>query len=339
MPAPSWISRIPSPSIALQRAFAVAAVIAQGGIAVTGSIVRVTGSGLGCPTWPQCVDGSLTPVEHPDVAGLHQWVEFTNRTLTGVVGVIAALCVLSAYFHRPRRRRVLVLALTMPIGVVVQAVIGGVVVHLGLVWWSVSVHFLVSMVLTWLAMLLYGAIGEGDEPARPLVPRALRSLELAMVGVLALLLMAGNLVTSAGPHAGDAKTPRLHLPVSNLAQLHADVLFVFLGMLVALGFALRAHDTPTALWRRYWAMIAVVLGQGALGMVQYLTGIPEVLVSIHVFGAGLVVVAMAALWQGSRDRGPAPTLPAEATVNTDDAKDATVAEQTTDTKSDATVAG
>lgn len=282
-----------------QRVFAVAVVIAQGGIAVTGSIVRVTGSGLGCPTWPQCFEGSLVPTEHPEVASLHQWVEFGNRTLTGVVGVIAALCVLAAWFDRPRRPRVVKLALVQFGGVVLQALIGGVTVLTGLLWWTVSVHFLVSMVLVWFAVLLVASLGEGDEPARPRVPRPLMTLQAVQAVVLGLLLLAGTFVTAAGPHAGDADTPRLDAPVDTLSQLHADLLFLFLGMLIALGFALKGHPVSR---RPYSALVATVVAQGALGMVQYWTGVPEVLVSLHVLGAGAVVVATAALWVSTRER-------------------------------------
>jgi cytochrome c oxidase assembly protein subunit 15 len=296
---PSWLS---TPVLALQRALAIAVVVAQGGIAVTGSIVRVTGSGLGCPTWPECFEGSLTPVEHPEVASLHQWVEFGNRTLTGVVGILAGLCVVAALLRLPRRRRVVALSLVQLGGVVLQAVIGGITVLTGLLWWTVSVHFLVSMVLVWAAVLLVASLREGDGPATPVVPRPLLTLQAVQAAVLGLLLLAGTFVTAAGPHAGDADTPRLDAPVDNLAQVHADLLFLFLGMLTALGFALRATTSTSELWRRYWILVAVVLAQGVLGMVQYWTGVPEVLVSLHVLGAGAVVVATAALWTASRVR-------------------------------------
>ncbi|QFZ22023.1 COX15/CtaA family protein [Saccharothrix syringae] len=299
---PPWFTTFLS---RFQRAFAVAVVIAQGGIAVTGSIVRVTGSGLGCPTWPQCFEGSLVPTPHPEVAWLHQWVEFGNRTLTGVVGVIAALCVLAAWFDRPRRRRVLVLGLVQFGGVVLQAVIGGITVLTGLLWWTVSVHFLVSMLLVWFAVLLVASLGEGDEPARPLVPRPLLALQVVQAVTLGLLLLAGTFVTAAGPHAGDSDTPRLDAPVDTLSQLHADLLFLFLGMLVALGFALKGHPVPR---RPYRVLVGVVLAQGTLGLVQYWTGVPEVLVSLHVLGAGAVVVATAALWVSTRERPRAAHL-------------------------------
>jgi cytochrome c oxidase assembly protein subunit 15 len=295
--------------LSLQRAIAAALVIAQGGIAVTGSIVRVTGSGLGCPTWPQCVAGSLIPVAHPEVAPLHQWVEFGNRTLTGVVGILAGLIVVAAWLGRPRRRRVLALAIVQLGGVALQAVIGGITVLTKLLWWTVSVHFLVSMGLVWLAVLLYRSLAEGDEPAEPLMPGALLKLQVVQAVVLGFLLLAGTFVTAAGPHAGDANAPRLGLPVDTVAQVHADLLFLFLGMLTAVGFAVHGLSTDAVLRRRYWLLVGVVLAQGTLGIVQYWTGVPEVLVSLHVLGAGAVVVATAGLWVASRSRGPVPAEP------------------------------
>lgn len=290
----------------LGRGAAVAAVLAQGGIAVTGSVVRVTGSGLGCPTWPQCFPGSLVPEPHPEIATLTQWVEFGNRLLTGLVGIVALACLVLALRVRPRRRRLVLLAATMPAGVVVQAVIGGVLVLTGLVWWQVAVHFMVSMVLVWLAVLLVAAFAEGDAPARWQVPGALRGLLRTAVGVLACLLVAGTLVTAAGPHAGDAGTPRLGIDIPVLVQLHADLLFLFLGLQAGLGFALLAARVSARTWRRYATLVAVVLAQGTLGEVQYATGVPEALVSLHVLGAATVVVAMAGLWTGCRTREASP---------------------------------
>ncbi|HEX2298480.1 MAG TPA: COX15/CtaA family protein, partial [Pseudonocardiaceae bacterium] len=285
---------------------AVAAVITQGGIAVTGSVVRVTGSGLGCPTWPRCFPGSLVPEPHPQIAALTQWVEFGNRLLTGVVGLVALACLVLALLVRPRRRRLVLLAAAMPIGVVVQAVVGGLLVLTGLVWWQVALHFMLSMVLVWLAVLLVAAFTEGDAPPRWHVPGALRGLLRTTVAVLVLLLVAGTFVTAAGPHAGDAATPRLAVDIPLLVQVHADLLVGFLGLLAGLGFALLAVRVPGHTWRRYAMLVAVVLAQGVLGAVQYATGVPEVLVSLHVLGAATVVIAMAALWTGCRTRDELP---------------------------------
>ncbi|MGH3908161.1 MAG: COX15/CtaA family protein [Pseudonocardiaceae bacterium] len=291
---------------------AIAAVLTQGGIAVTGSVVRVTGSGLGCPTWPQCFPGSLVPEPHPEIAAVTQWIEFSNRLLTGLVGLVALACLVIALLVRPRRRRLVLLAATMPVGVAVQAIVGGSLVLTGLVWWTVAVHFLLSMVLVWLAVLLVAAFAEGDAPPRWHVPRALRGLLRTAVALLAMLLVAGTLVTAAGPHAGDAATPRLAVGIPALVQVHADLLFVFLGLLTGLGFALLAVRVPAHTWRRYALLVAVVLAQGMLGIVQYATGVPEVLVALHVLGAATAVVAMAALWAGCRIRDDLHAVPADA---------------------------
>jgi cytochrome c oxidase assembly protein subunit 15 len=291
----------------VQRVIAVLTVIAQCGIAVTGSVVRVTGSGLGCPTWPDCSAGHLVPVANPAVGELHQWIEFGNRLLTFAVIGISILVFLTALAHRPYRRRYVLLAATMPAGVVLQAVLGGITVLAGLAWWTVAVHFLISPLLVWFSVLLLRAVGETDEPARPLIPSALRSLLLAQVGLLVAVLMAGTLVTAAGPHAGSPGTPRLRaLSVAQFAHLHADLVFVFVGSVAALGFALRVAGTTRPLWRRYWGLVVLVVAQGALGITQYALGVPDVLVSFHVLGAVLITVALATLWCATRERSAAP---------------------------------
>jgi cytochrome c oxidase assembly protein subunit 15 len=294
---------------AVLRRLAVAAVVAQAGIAVTGSIVRVTGSGLGCPTWPQCFPGSMVPTPHPEVAALHQWVEFGNRLLTGVVVLVTGACLLAALRTRPRRPRLVRLALVQPLGVVAQAVIGGATVLLGLAWWSVSAHFLVSTVLVWLAVQLVHAVDDGDGPVRPLVPCGIRRLVGASTLVLALLLTAGTFVTAAGPHSGDAGAPRLAAGVPAMAQLHADLLFTYLGLLVGLGFALHAVAAPGSLLWPFRLLVVAVVAQGLLGGVQYALGVPEALVSLHVLGAALVTVVAAALWAATGRRGPVEPPP------------------------------
>jgi len=292
------------PSVALQRAVAIAALVMQATIAVTGSVVRVTGSGLGCPSWPGCFEDSWVPDPRAEVAWLHQWVEYGNRLMTGLVGFVALACLVVMLLAEPRRRRVVALAAAMPAGVVVQALVGGLTVYLGLAWWSVSVHLLLSMLLVWLAVLLVRAVSEGDEPAEPTIGQLPRLLLLVAVGLLPVLLLAGTLVTAAGPHAGDADTPRLDANIEMLAKIHAGLLYAFLTTLVAFGVALRGTGCRhRQVWRRYRIAVAVVAAQGTLGLIQYWTGVPEVLVSLHVLGAASVVVAVASLWVSTRERG------------------------------------
>jgi cytochrome c oxidase assembly protein subunit 15 len=171
------------------------------------------------------------------------------------------------------------------------------------------VHFLVSMALVWLAVVLVSAVDEGEGPPRPVVPRAVRALTATSTAVLGALLLAGTFVTAAGPHSGDADTPRLAAGVPAMAQLHADLVFGYLGLLVGLGFALRAVCAPAGLLRRYAVLVAAVLLQGAVGGVQYALGVPEALASLHVLGAALVTIAAAAVWTGTAQRGPVQSPP------------------------------
>ncbi|SHG24308.1 COX15/CtaA family protein [Streptoalloteichus hindustanus] len=317
-----WLSRLFGgwvPGAVAQRRICFAAVVAQVGVALGGAVVRVTGSGLGCPTWPECAPGSLLPVSDPVLGQAHQWIEFGNRLLGVAVALVSGLAFLVALLARPRRHRFVLLALTMPLGVVAQGLIGGFTVLMELEWWTVALHFVPSPVLVWFAVLLAHAAGEADGPARPLIPRPLRVGLVVMTAVLAGVLVTGTLVTGAGPHAGDANTARLGLPVAPLAQLHTDFLFVFLGLVVALGFALRAARAVPLVWRRYWALVGAVLVQGAMGMVQYWLGVPIVLVALHVLGAMLTVAAMAGLWAVRHDRSA---------VRTDDPRDASPSELT-----------
>lgn len=305
------------------RVLAIAAVVAQAGISVTGSVVRVTGSGLGCPDWPSCFPTSLVPDPRQDVALLHQWVEFGNRLLVGVVSVVALACLAAALATRPRNRRLTVLAAAMPAGVLAQAVIGGFTVLMGLAWWTVSVHFLVSMVLVWLAVLLVHTAGTNTAVTHPAggdsapatdrpAPPHIRRLVMICTVVLAALLTAGTMVTAAGPHAGDSKTPRLDIAVPTLAQVHADLLFCFVGLLVGLGFALHAVRASRPVQLRFRILVATVVAQGVLGGAQYALGVPETLVSLHVLGACLVTAATAAVWAATVAPRPAPAPTADA---------------------------
>lgn len=295
------------PSHRLQRGFALAAVITNGAIAVTGAVVRVTGSGLGCPTWPECHPGSVVPVIREENSTFHQLIEFGNRTLTGVVLVASLGTFLLIWRARPRRRSLVWLAAALPALVLFQAVWGGMTVLFGLVWWTVAPHMLISLGLLSVAVWVHQRLGEADAPVTPTVPRPLNLLAWATSGVLLLLCVAGTLVTAAGPHAGDATTPRLDVSVRGLAQVHADLMFTYLGLLVAFAVALIAVRAPLLLRRRMWILVAVTLAQGVLGVVQYQLGVPEALVVLHVTGAVLLVTAAVRMLFATRTRAVAPT--------------------------------
>ena len=300
------VDLLPNPSVRAQRLVAAAVVLTQGTIAVTGAIVRVTASGLGCPTWPQCFPGSFTPVAHAEVPRIHQAVEFGNRMITFAVVIAAALAVLAVTRAR-RRREVLIYAWLMPVSTVVQAVIGGITVRTGLLWWTVAIHLLTSMTMVWLSVLLYVKIGEPDDgvPQRR-VPKALRALT-ALIGLdLAVVLVTGTLVTAAGPHAGDRSptrtVPRLEIAVETLVHAHSSLLVAYLALLVGLGFGLLAVHAARPTLRRLIVLLALVCAQAAVGTAQYFTGVPAALVALHVAGAAACTAATAALWASMRER-------------------------------------
>ena len=297
------------PSLRAQRIIAFLVILTQGGIAVTGAIVRVTASGLGCPTWPQCFPGSFTPVPHAEVAGIHQAVEFGNRMITFLVVLTAALAVLAVTRAR-RRHEVLIYAWLMPASTVAQAVIGGITVLTGLLWWTVAIHLLASMTMVWLAVLLYVKIGEPDDDTAGIssesVPKPLRYLTALTAVALAVQLVSGTLVTGAGPHAGDKSitqpVPRLQVEITTLVHLHSSLLVAYLALVVGLGFGLLAVHAPRAVTLRLNVLLGLVAAQGLVGTVQFFTGVPAALVAVHVLGAAACTAATAALWASLRER-------------------------------------
>jgi len=300
------VDRLPLPSLRVQRLIAVAVILSQAGISVTGAIVRVTASGLGCPTWPQCFPGSFTPIGVSEVPVLHQTVEFGNRLLTFAVTLCAALIVLAVVRAR-RRKEVLVYAWLMPGGTVVQAVIGGITVRTGLLWWTVAVHLLASMAMVWLAVVLYAKISEPDDGIETVqVPAPLRWLTALSGVALAGVLIAGTLVTAAGPHAGDKsidrQVERLEVEIVTLVHLHSQLLIGYLALLIGLAFGLYAVGMSAAIRKRLFVLLGLVLAQALIGIVQYFTDVPAALVAIHVGGAAACTAATAALWASLRTR-------------------------------------
>lgn len=302
----SVVDRLPLPSVRVQRIIAFIVVLTQGGIAVTGAVVRVTGSGLGCPTWPQCFPGSFTPVGVSEVPVLHQAVEFGNRLLTFVV-VLAAAAIVLAVTRARRRREVVLFAWLMPAGTVLQAIVGGITVLTGLLWWTVAVHLVISMLMVWLATLLFHKIGQPDIGSTvSVVPNPLRWLTALTALVLSGVLVAGTMVTGAGPHAGDADVARLEVEIVTLVHLHAELLVGYLALLVGLTFAIYAVSPSgmTAIKTRLHVLLALVVAQSGVGVVQYLTDVPAALVAVHVAGAGACTAATAAVWVALRERQP-----------------------------------
>jgi heme a synthase len=294
------VDLLPDPSLRAQRIIAATVILTQGGIAVTGAIVRVTASGLGCPTWPQCFPGSFTPVAHAEVPRVHQAVEFGNRLISIAVVLTAALVVLAVTRAR-RRSEVRVYAWLMPLSTVVQAVIGGITVRTGLLWWTVAIHLLASMTMVWVSVLLYVKIGEPDDGVvHPLVARPLRALTALGAIDLAAVLVTGTLVTAAGPHAGDRSpsrtVPRLKVEVTTLVHMHSTLLIAYLALLVGLACGLLAVGAARPIRLRLAVLVALLVAQAAVGTTQFFTGVPPALVAVHVAGAAACTAATSALW-------------------------------------------
>jgi cytochrome c oxidase assembly protein subunit 15 len=276
----------------------VANVVAQIAIVVTGGLVRLTGSGLGCPTWPQCVPGSYRPVVTQE-QGWHKYVEFGNRMMAFVVGAVALAALVVVVRHvraglaRGSGRRLVVLGAVPLVGCVVQAVVGGVTVHTDLNPNVVAPHFLISMVLVAVSVVLLLEVLPAPDGGP--VRRPIRVLAQLLCLVATAVVVLGTLVTGSGPHSGDAEKPaRLGLDPRTMSWVHADAVWLFVGLVVALLLALSlTGDRPVAL-RRAWWLLGVTLAQGAIGYTQYALDLPIVLVSLHMLGASLLVVAVTA---------------------------------------------
>jgi cytochrome c oxidase assembly protein subunit 15 len=265
--------------------------VAQVGIVVTGGLVRLTGSGLGCPTWPECTEGSIAPtVEQAE--GFHKYIEFGNRTLTVVLLVVALASVVLVWRRAPRRA-MKTAAVAVLVGVLLQAVLGGVTVLRGLDPVTVSAHFLVSMALVAAASYLWFARHESGAAPRPLVPPLVARMAWTTTALGAVVLVLGTVVTGSGPHSGDADEPaRYGFDARTVSWLHADVVMLFLGLVLATVLTARLASEGTRSSRAWLVVLGVSLAQGLIGYVQYFTGLPEAVVLAHMLGASLLVVAL-----------------------------------------------
>lgn len=301
--APTWLRRI-----------FLANLVAQTGIVVTGGLVRLTGSGLGCPTWPQCAPGSFVPTEE-QAESWHKYVEFGNRLLTFVLGILAIAAIAGAIAWRRKvkasgnapRKPIMILAAVPLIGTLAQAVLGGITVLTGLNPVTVAAHFLVSMVIIAFCVVLFYRAGEtGDQPLVRLSPAPVRALANGTVAVGAFVLVLGTIVTGSGPHSGDADTPaRFPLDPAQVAWLHADSVLLFIGLMIGLYVALKVTDSPASAVRATMILIGISLAQGIVGYVQYFTGLPWLVVLLHMLGACLVWIALVRIPLTLRTRGVA----------------------------------
>jgi len=262
---------------------------AQAAIVVTGGAVRLTGSGLGCPTWPECTPGSYTPKPYQVEEQVKVWIEFGNRLLTFVLVLAAVVVVLSVL--AAGRKELRGLALGQILGIFGQGVLGGITVLTGLHPATVAAHFLLSIIL------IAGATSLRAQRYAPSVkiqaPALVKKIATAHIFVTFLVLILGTVVTGSGPHAGDATAARFPFDLRTVAWLHADVVIALLGITFGLFVV---HEVSAHTKKRLKIFLAIALSQGLIGYVQWFTDLPEILVGLHLAGSTLVWIASWRVW-------------------------------------------
>ena len=257
----------------------------QSALVVTGGAVRLTGSGLGCPTWPECTPGSYTPVPYQAEGQLHAWIEFGNRLLTFALLLSALIAVI--YVLKSRRKDLRSLAAGQVLGIVGQGVLGGITVLTDLHPLPVAGHLLLSMFLIAGAASLYSR-REAPQFKVAAPTKTISVLSQAHIAISFIVLILGTIVTGSGPHAGDAKAQRFGFDIRSVAILHADAVIFLMGLTIAL---LVAASVTKSTKKAIYIFFAISLAQGGVGYAQYLTGIPELLVAIHLAGATIFWIA------------------------------------------------
>ena len=269
------------------RRISLANLIAQSGIIVTGAIVRLTGSGLGCPTWPDCTPGSLIPVPG-QVEGFHKYIEFGNRTLTFLVLTISiALFVFSLLYEK---RNIIVWSILPLIGTLLQAILGGITVLTGLHPITVMAHFLLSIILVGISVKIYNYFnGQNDSQ---LLPKIVDNYVKIVTLVGLAVIMLGTVTTGSGPHSGDELAARFNLDIRVIAWLHADTVLLFIGLIVGLLVITKLNSKSNHLYKMTRTLFIICLLQGFIGYVQWFNNLPWVLVSFHVIGAVITWIAI-----------------------------------------------
>lgn len=262
---------------------------AQAAIVVTGGAVRLTGSGLGCPTWPECTPGSYTPKPYQVEEQVKVWIEFGNRLLTFVLVLVAIMVLVSVL--AAGRKDLRGLALGQVLGIVGQGILGGITVLTGLHPATVAAHFLLSIVLiagaTSLRAQRFASFEKNNSEA---LVRKIATVHIVMTFVV---LFIGTLVTGSGPHAGDATAPRFPFDLRTMAWIHADSVIALFG--ITFGFFV-VHGVSAHTKKRLRIFLAIALGQGLIGYVQWFKDLPELLVGFHLAGSTLVWIASWRVW-------------------------------------------
>ncbi|MFF4419226.1 heme A synthase [Streptomyces sp. NPDC001549] len=288
----------PSPRT-VQRA-ALAALVMSVVIVVTGGAVRLTGSGLGCDTWPKCTDDSLIVTQEQ---GFHGAIEFGNRMLTYVLSAAVGWAIIAARSAKPWRHSLTKLGWVQFFTVMANAVLGGITVLTGLNPYSVAGHFLLATALITVTTVTWQRTREGDGAPRPRVPGPVRKLSWALLTTTLVLIAAGTVVTGSGPHAGDSsEIKRMPFDWDTTAHVHAVSAWLVCALGIAMWLVLRVVDAPADTRARARDLLVVLLAQGAIGYVQYATQVPEALVAAHMLGSCLVWIAVVRIALSLRER-------------------------------------
>ncbi|MFF3505063.1 heme A synthase [Streptomyces sp. NPDC003247] len=294
------------------RRAALAALVMSVIIVITGGAVRLTGSGLGCPTWPKCTADSLTATSE---MGLHGAIEFGNRMLTYVLCAAVGWAIIAARAQKPYRRGLTRLGWAQFWVVMSNAVLGGIVVLVGLNPYTVAAHFVATSALIAIATVMWHRAGEGADGApRPLIGGAVRQLVWFLVAASVLLILVGTVVTGAGPHAGDSsEVERMPVDWETVTKMHAVLAWIVVSLTFALWFVLKAVDAPKATLHRTRELFVILLCQGAVGYIQYFTDLPEALVGLHMLGSAVMWIWVVRVLLSLRERShTGPDVPAAA---------------------------
>ena len=290
----------------------IANLVAQTGIVLTGATVRLTASGLGCPTWPECVAGSIAPTSEQTEA-FHKYIEFGNRLLTFVLLIVAIGSLFAVYKHNQerritglaKRRSLTVLALGILVGIFAQAILGGITVLTGLHPLIVAAHFMVSIGLITIATVLLVKAQEADD--RPVSLQVAKPIQLGMrihIWLALAVIAVGTLVTGSGPHAGDTNDiVRLGFEFRGITTAHAALVWLFVGLTSGLLTALHATTAPKLVIKQAWYVLGICIAQGVIGYTQFFTGLPWGLVALHVLGACLLWIFSMKFYLARNTRG------------------------------------
>jgi len=271
-----------------------ALLVLQAGLVVTGGAVRLTGSGLGCPTWPECTNGSIKPVVHQAQGQLHAWIEFGNRLIAWLIlilALVALVYVVKKLKHRSDFKRLQLLVILQIAGFLGQVVLGGITVLTKLNPITVSAHFVLTLPLIAGALALRHRIL--DRPVVLLKP-VTRTLTIFVTSLTFFVLLLGVVVTGTGPHAGDAAAKRYPFSARAVSWLHADAVIALICLIIALYLVVKVSETnhvQEIFGKIVLLFLAISLAQGAVGYIQYFTGLPELIVGFHLLGATLVWIS------------------------------------------------